>query len=401
MNRYLHVLRRAPWRDTLIVNTVTAGLAVGLARNFRAGWEVRPAPWPADQPAPFVAIIAPLRDEAANVDPLLATLTRQAYPRYEVIAVDDGSTDGTGAALARWAARDRRVRVVAGTPLPPGWTGKNWALAQGGAAADPQAAWLLFVDADTRHHPLMLAAALGYATREGLDLLTLLPRLDLGSFWERVLVPHTGELYTLLVGAMDQVNDPRSPVAAANGQWLLLRRAAYHRVGGQAAVRGAIAEDRALARRMKAAGARIRMAHAPDLVRCRVYADLPTMWRGFGKTLFPAADRNLPRVLLVVAALTLYGVVPWGRLVWGLIAAARPGAPPAHRAAGQRQIAHALAQLGPQWLVRAWIARTLGLSPLYACTYPLAVLLGNGLLLWSATRYLRGRAPAWKGRAYA
>jgi hypothetical protein len=401
MNRYLHVLRRAPWRDTLIVNTVTAGLAVGLARNFRAGWEVRPAPWPADQPAPFEAIIAPLRDEAANVDPLLATLTRQAYPRYEVIAVDDGSTDGTGAALARWAARDRRVRVVAGAPLPPGWTGKNWALAQGGAAADPQATWLLFVDADTRHHPLMLAAALGYATREGLDLLTLLPRLDLGSFWERVLVPHTGELYTLLVGAMDQVNDPRSPVAAANGQWLLLRRAAYHRVGGQAAVRGAIAEDRALARRMKAAGARIRMAHAPELVRCRVYADLPTMWRGFGKTLFPAADRNLPRVLLVVAALTLYGVAPWGRLVWGLIAAARPGAPPAHRAAGQRRIAHALAQLGPQWLVRAWIARTLGLSPLYACTYPLAVLLGNGLLLWSATRYLRGRAPAWKGRAYA
>jgi glycosyltransferase involved in cell wall biosynthesis len=400
MNRYLHFIGHSPWRDTLIVNAVTAGLAVGLARNFRAGWEVRPAPWPADQPAPCVAIIAPLRDEAANVDPLLATLTRQAYPAYAIIAVDDGSTDGTGAALARWADRDRRVRVVPGAPLPPGWTGKNWALAQGVAAADPRARWLLFVDADTRHHPLMLAAALGYATRERLDLLTLLPRLELGSFWERVLVPHTGELYTLLVGAMAQVNDPRSPVAAANGQWLLLRRAAYHRVGGQAAVRGAIAEDRALARRMKAAGARIRMAHAPELVRCRVYADLPTMWRGFGKTLFPAADRNLPRVLLVVAALTLYGVAPWGRLVWGLIAAARPGAPPAHRAAGQRRIAHALAQLGPQWLVRAWIARTLGLSPLYAFTYPLAVLLGNGLLLWSATRYLRGRGPAWKGRRY-
>ena len=398
MNRYLPFLRRSPWRDTLIVNAVTAGLAVGLARNFRAGWTVRPAPWPVDQPAPFVAIIAPLRDEAANVDPLLATLTRQAYPRYEIIAVDDGSTDGTGAALARWAARDGRVRVVPGAPLPPGWTGKNWALAQGVAAADPRARWLLFVDADTRHHPLMLAAALGYAEREGLDLLTLLPRLELGSFWERVLVPHTGELYTLLVGAMAQVNDPRSPIAAANGQWLLLRRAAYAAVGGQAAVRGAIAEDRALARRMKAAGARLRMAYGPELVRCRVYADLPAMWRGFGKTLFPAADRSLSRVLLVVAALTLYGVAPWGRLLWGL--AALRGATPARRTAARRQIAHAVAQVGPQWLVRAWIARTLGLSPLYAFTYPLAVLLGNALLLWSAYRYLRGRAPAWKGRTY-
>jgi hypothetical protein len=400
MNPYLNFLRASLWRDTLITNAVTGGLAVGLARNFRAGWEVRPAPWPADQPAPFVSVIAPLRDEAANIDPLLTTLTRQQYPAYEIIAVDDGSTDGTGAALARWAAGDRRVRVVPGAPLPPGWTGKNWALAQGVAAADPQAQWLLFVDADTRHHPLMLAAALGYAEREDLDLLTFLPRLELGSFWERVLVPHTGELYTLLVGAMAQVNDPRSPVASANGQWLLLRRAPYAAAGGQAAVRGAIAEDLALARRLKATGARLRMAYAPALVRCRVYADLPAMWRGFGKTLFPAADRNVPRVLLVIGLLTLYGVAPWGRLLAGLAGAAWPGASPAHQAAGRQRLAHALAQLGPQWLVRAWIARTLGLSPLYAFTYPLAVLLGDALLLWSAYRYLCGPGPAWKGRTY-
>ena len=158
--QYLKATIRDPlWRDTLIVNAVTAGLAGGLAQNFRAGWEVRPAPWPTDQPAPFVSIIVPLRDEAANIDPLFATLTRQRYPAYEIIAVDDGSTDGTGAALARWAARDGRVRVIPGAPLPSGWTGKNWALAQGGQAADPRARWLLCVDADTRHHPLMLAAA--------------------------------------------------------------------------------------------------------------------------------------------------------------------------------------------------------------------------------------------------
>jgi chlorobactene glucosyltransferase len=377
---------------------VSLGVALGLARNLGRAREIAPVPWPADQPAPEVAIIVPLRDERANVDPLLASLTQQQYPAYAIIAVDDGSTDGTGAALAAWAARDPRVRVVHGVPLRSGWTGKNHALWQGVREAIPPGAaaggapWLLFVDADTRHHPLMLASAVAEAERTGADLLTLLPRLDLGSFWERVLVPHAGELYTLLVGGMAQVNNPRSPVASANGQWLRVRRAAYLAVGGQVAVRGEIAEDRALARRMKGAGYRLHMVFARRLVWGRAYAGLAELWRGFGKTLYPASGRSVPRVLATVGALTVYGLAPWGQLAWGVwqMAHARPTA--------RRTLGLAALQLVPQLAIRAALARYLGLSPAYALTYPLAVLLGNALLLHSAWRYRSGRGMLWKGR---
>ena len=406
---------RPLWGLTGLNLAISLGVAAGLARSLGDAQAVAPAPWPAGRPAPWVSIIVPLRNERANVDPLLAGLTRQGYPAYEIIVVDDESTDGTGAALAAWAARDPRVRVIPGPPVPPGWTGKNHALWQGvqnagcgGRRAELKNAahdgpnstfdrWFLFVDADTRHHPWMLAAAVRHADDVSADLLTLLPGLDLGGFWARVLAPHSGELYTLLVGALGQVNNPRSAAAGANGQWLLVRRGAYRAVGGQAAVREAVAEDWALAGRLKAAGYRLHMAPAPRLVRCRVAAGLPDLWRGFAKTLYPAANRSLPRVLATVAALTCYGLLPWGQLAWGARQAAR-AATPAAAAAGRRLLAHAAVQLGPQLALRAALARHLGLPPAYALTYPLAVLLGNGLLLYSAWRYRSGRGLRWKGR---
>ena len=212
-------------------------------------------------------------------------------------------------------------------------------------------------------------------------------------------MPHTGELYTLLVGAMAQVNDPRSPVASANGQWLLLRRAPYAAVGGQAAVRGAIAEDLALARRLKAAGARIRMAHAPNWSTAGSTPASRPSGAASARRSFPpptAASPAAPRRRRADAL--------WGRAGGRLFAGAGGGGlarrSAARKAAGRRRLAHALAQLGPQWLVRAWIARRLGLSPLYAFTYRWPCCWATACSSGRPRRYLRGRGPAWKGRTY-
>ncbi|HUS14942.1 MAG TPA: glycosyltransferase family 2 protein, partial [Chloroflexia bacterium] len=255
-----HSLGSALVRDTLLINGITTAVALGLWRNLRADDAVRPVAWPTGRPAPHVSVIVPMRDESAHVDGVIGGLLAQHYAAFEIIAVDDGSTDGTGTGLRRWAAADTRVRVVTGTPPPAGWTGKNWALQQGLEATAATAAWVLTLDADMRVTPLTLASAVIHAEQVGADLLTLIPGLELESFWARVLVPQAGELYGVLVGTLGQINNPRSRVAAANGQFMLIRHAVYQAFGGQAAVRGEVAEDWALAGRLKAAGYRLHMA---------------------------------------------------------------------------------------------------------------------------------------------
>ena len=389
------LFRTAERRNTLIINGVTLGVATGLFANARHGACVPVAAWPPDLPAPPVCCIVPMRDEIANVAGCLAALCAQQYPHFTVIVVDDGSTDGTGAALA--ARRDARLRVIPGAPLPPGWTGKTWALAQGCAAADPAAVWLLTLDADMRLAPQALASTVAYAERQRADLLTLLPALELHTFWEKLLVPHAGELYTLLVGAMDRVNAANSPVASANGQFILLRRTVYDALGGWAAVRGEVAEDWALARRVKRAGYRLLMAQGRAVVRARVYAGLGALWAGYSKTLFPAGGRSLWRVAGVILLLTLYGVLPPLRLLWATVRLVRLAPAPAP---DRERLVLALAQVGPLLAVRAVLSRSLGLSPWLAFTYPLAILLGDAMLLWSAWRYRSGRGMTWKGRRY-
>ena len=163
-----------------------------------------------------LSVIIPARDEAVNIEPCLRSILATAYAPLEVIVVDDRSSDATAKIVARVSATDPRVRLVRGADLPAGWFGKQWALVQGYRAAT--GALLLFADADTRHTAELIPRALAVLDAERVDLVTVLPRQEMGSFWERLVQPHVFLALQARVGELRLVNRTRRPWnAIANG----------------------------------------------------------------------------------------------------------------------------------------------------------------------------------------
>ena len=234
-----------------------------------------------------VSIIVPARNEEACLGLCLESLTTQAAIQFEIIVVDDGSTDRTREIAQSFSG----VRVVDAGSLPPNWTGKNHAMAAGSAVAYGE--WLLFTDADTVHNPGSLARAVAEARCQGASLLSYSPRQEVHGFWEKAVMP---VIFAELAGAYrpQAVNDPASPIAAANGQYLMISREAYDAVGGHAAIAANLLEDVALARLVKSSGRKIFFRYGGDAVRTRMYRSFAQMKEGWTKNLtllFPSAIR--------------------------------------------------------------------------------------------------------------
>ncbi len=356
---------------------------------------VRPAPPPPPGEAPLISVIVPARDEARNIGNCARALLAQTYPNFELIVVDDRSTDGTAHILAELARRDSRLRVIKGQPLPPGWAGKPHALSQGAQAA--QGAWLCFVDADTFAAPELLASTYAAACASGADLFTLLTRQDMLTFWERVVLPLV--FTALSVGfSPRRVNDPSRPDAIANGQFLLFRRSAYEAVGGHLAVRNSIVEDRDLALLVKRAGCRLVIADGRAVARTRMYTSLAEIWEGWSKNVFIGLSGQ-PRLmgLGVLGAFTL--------LVGALVLPAWLAAGAIWLARGGGWLAGVvLAEAAGMWAhllaKRVWVARGLEIPVWSALGVPLGALVFAGIMANSAFRVLSGKGVMWKGRLY-
>jgi chlorobactene glucosyltransferase len=268
---------------------------------------------------PSLSIVVPARNEERNIARCVRSLLASAHPNFEVIAVDDQSTDATRRILDELAAGDGRLRVVPGEALPAGWVGKPWALWQGAGRARGQ--WLLFTDADTEHEGAAAASAQQCALENGYDVVSLLTDQETISLAERLFLPTILFVLMLGIGAVDDVNDPRKrDVAIFNGQYILCSRRAYEGIGGHQAVRGEIAEDLELARRFKRDGrSRIFLAGAAGLVRTRMYASFAEIWQGFVKN-FAVGARGRP-FDAIVGTLLLASVSPLTplALLWLLI----------------------------------------------------------------------------------
>jgi len=209
-------------------------------------------------PAPSVSVVIPARNEEANIGRCLESVVAQDYPNFDVTVVDDRSDDRTPEIVSEFVKRDRRVRLLRVRELPEGWTGRNHALHLG--ALDAPAEFLLFLDADTVHHPANLSQSVTCAVTETIDMLSLIGRLRDSTFWQKVVHPVAAVLL-MVQFPLSKVNDPKSKKAFANGQYVLIRRKVYDAVGGRAAVRSEFM-DLALAARVKEAGFTLRVAHS-------------------------------------------------------------------------------------------------------------------------------------------
>lgn len=343
---------------------------------------------------PLVSVLIPARDEAARIGRCLEGLAGQRYRSFEVIVVDDHSTDGTAGLACSYAGRLPALTVLPGAPLPEGWAGKCWACWQ--AAQLARGEWLLFLDADVLPRPELLAALVARATAGQRDLLTLMPLLLLGSPAERIVLP---AFFALLYGLypLQLVSDPRSPIAFANGPCLLIRRAAYAAVGGHQAVRASILEDTELGQRVKAAGYRLEAAGAPDLIAVRMYAGWASLAEGLTKNAVAGYRSGGTRSGLVGLRQALGAFTPWYLLgAGGLLLRAWPALP-----LGVVLLAHGAGLLLLALLCwGALTARRYRIGAWWGALYPLGTAIYFGLAAWGLLRLRSGRGVRWKGRVF-
>ena len=325
---------------------------------------------------PEVSIIIPARNEEASLASCLESLIGQTRVAFEIIVVNDHSSDRTSAIANSFP----NVKVMDAPTLPPGWTGKNNAMIAG--AAEARGEWLLFTDADTVHLPGSLARALNEAKAGQAALLSYSPEQVASGFWEKAVMP---VIFAELAAHYrpSEVSDPNSPAAAANGQYILIRREAYDAGGGHAAVADKILEDVELARAVKRSGHKILFRFGGDAVRTRMYRNFSQLREGWTKNLailFPAPARlavwRLSEFLALVLSLAL--------LIFFV--------------ASRQFLIAPLFLIGPVFTLRRiarahfpWSANALAIIGIPLFSY---------LLVRSKLSYQRGHVT-WKGREYS
>jgi chlorobactene glucosyltransferase len=338
----------------------------------------------------LVSIIVPARNESATIATVIGSLLETTYQPFELIIVDDHSSDNTAAIVE--SVSDRRLRLIRGEELPDGWFGKPWACYQGYRAA--RGDLLLFTDADTRHEPELLARAVGALMVENAGLVTVSPHQQCVTFWERLVMPQIWFLLALRYqpAAVNRARKARNVIA--NGQFILATRSAYEAAGTHAAVKHEVAEDLALAQAFLKQGQKLHFAYAERLMETRMYHGLAHLIEGWSKNIYLGGRRSFPDEPVLRSLVPAMLIV--AMLFWLIPPAALAGS----------VLSPALAALVPAGLLATvlsagfWMLICSGMRiPMYyGLGYPLGALMALYIVLRSSWR--GGRRVEWRGRVY-
>ena len=335
-----------------------------------------------DERIPRIVAVVPARNEAAVVGTAVASLLAQDYAGdFSVVLVDDHSSDGT-AEVARAAAKGKedRLTIVTARPLPPGWSGKLWALSEGVRQIATPPDLYLFTDADIAHHRSNLRELVARLETEQRDLVSLMVKLHCESFAEKFLIPPFVFFFALLY-PFAWSNDPRKATAAAAGGCILMRRSAYERIGGYAAIKGELIDDCALAAAVKKSGGSIWLGLSQGTESLRLYPEVRDIWNMVART----AYTQLAYSPLLLAGTVLGLVITYLAPVLLLLAGGK---------AALLGLAAWLMMAGSYAPMLLFYRRSLLWAPLL----PAAASVYLGATMASAWRHWRGRGGQWKGR---
>ena len=262
---------------------------------------------------PRVSILVPARNEERIIERTVRAFLAQDYPAFEVIVVDDRSTDSTPAILA--SIDDPRLIVVRGEEMPDGWLGKPWALHQ--AAARARGELLMFVDADIFYAPGTISAAVAHIGKCGAAMIALLPRFELHGFWENAAMPQLAmSVFSFLpiwLGERRQI----ALLAVGGGPGNFVRRADYDAIGGHESLRDAVIDDVSLARRLRKSGRRTETVLADDFVHLHMYHGLREVIDGFTKNGFAIFGRSYLFMIATIVLMLLVHFVPYVAACFG------------------------------------------------------------------------------------
>ena len=333
-----------------------------------------------------VSVLVPARNEALSIVRCIESLAQQDYPNYEIIVLDDQSTDVTGRLLDKLAAQYPIVSVIHGDEAPPPeWNGKSFACQRLAARATGE--WLLFTDADTEHMARSIAQGVAQAEALGVDLLSAFPRQTTQSWSERIVVSFIVDFLPLISLDLMRLWRGTSESSAANGQYLLVRAAAYRAAGGHEGIAQELVDDFALAKRMRACGYQAALVDGTSMVSCRMYQGAGEVWAGFSKNLLLALSTSSARRrtawwgAVFAWSYACIFVLPFARLLLR----------------GRRM---PLIEIGWLGALRFIVVRRLQRPADEILTTPLAAWSVMAIGLHALTRRWRGASVRWKGRDY-
>ncbi|MGM0366455.1 MAG: glycosyltransferase [Actinomycetota bacterium] len=261
-----------------------------------------------DKP-PLVSILIPARNEEANIKRCLKSLLKQDYPLFEIIVLDDNSVDSTYDIVSKLSEKDKRLKIIKGKKLKPGWLGKSYACHQ--LARKARGSILLFTDADTLHFRDSVSCALAAMLSGGYGGISVFSHQIMVTFHERMMVPF-GNLMILCFLPLGLVSGSKNPLfCTAIGQFMMFRKSVYRKIGGHSSVKKEILEDIHISKRVKKAGSRFMIFDGSKRLYCRMYKSLKEVIGGYSKVLFAAFDYHFLNFLIAFIMVTVIFLLPF------------------------------------------------------------------------------------------